>query len=84
MFDSKGLNNKVKRIHKKTLRITYNDKSLENYSLKIALYSARKTIFSFYKYSEKMVFPKKIALEYDLFPIIRKDNISFSRKEKKR
>ena len=34
----------------------------------------------FFKFSEKMVFPKKIALEYDLSCIIWKDDISFSRK----
>ena len=35
----------------------------------------------FFKCSEKMVFPKKIALEYDLSCyIIWKDDISFSRK----
>ena len=41
--------------------------------------SARKTIFSFSKRFENMVFPKKIALEY-ISCIIRKDDISFSRK----
>ena len=34
----------------------------------------------FFKYSEKMAFPKKIALEYDLSYIMRKDGISFSQK----
>ena len=34
----------------------------------------------FFKYSEKMAFPKKIALEYDLSYIMRKDGISFPRK----
>ena len=35
----------------------------------------------FFKCSEKMVFPKKIALEHDLSScIIWKDDISFSRK----
>ena len=43
-------------------------------------YTARKTIFSFSRRPEKMVFPKKITLEYDLFCIIGKDDISFSRK----
>ena len=33
-----------------------------------------------FKCSEKMVFPKKIALELDLYYIMRKDGISFSRK----
>ena len=32
------------------------------------------------KCSEKMVFPKKIAQEYDIFCIIRKDDIYFPRK----
>ena len=41
--------------------------------------TARKTIFSFSKRFENMVFPKKIALEY-ISCIIRKDDISFSRK----
>ena len=27
MFDSRGLNNKINRVHKRALRITYNDKS---------------------------------------------------------
>ena len=27
MFHSRGLNNKINRIHERTLRITYNDKS---------------------------------------------------------
>ena len=34
----------------------------------------------FYICSGNMAFPKKIVLEYDLFCIIRKDDISFSRK----
>ena len=34
----------------------------------------------FFKCTEKMVFPKKIALEYDLSDIMRKDGMSFSRK----
>ena len=34
----------------------------------------------FYICSGKMAFPKKIVLEYDLSCIIRKDDISFSRK----
>ena len=42
--------------------------------------TARKTIFSFSRRPEKMVFPKKIALEYDISCIIGKDDISFSRK----
>ena len=42
--------------------------------------TARKTIFSFSKCSEKMVFAKKIALEYDLSCIIKKGDISFTRK----
>ena len=37
-----------------------------------------KTIFSFSKSSEKMVFPKKIALEYDLSCIIWKDGAFFT------
>ena len=36
--------------------------------------------YIFFKCSEKIVFPKKIALEYDLSCIIRKDGISDSRK----
>ena len=40
-------------------------------------YAAQKTIFSFSKCSEKMIFPKKIAVEYDFCYIIRKDDISF-------
>ena len=39
--------------------------------------TARKTIFSFSKCSEKMIFQKKIALEYDLSCIIKKDGIPF-------
>ena len=42
--------------------------------------TARKTIFSFSKCSEKIVFLKEIALEYNLSCIVRKDDISFSRK----
>ena len=42
--------------------------------------TARKTIFSFFRRPEKMVFPKKIALEYDLSRIIGKDHVSLSRK----
>ena len=42
--------------------------------------TARKTIFSFSRRPEKMVFPKKIALEYDLSRIIGKDHVSLSRK----
>ena len=34
----------------------------------------------FCKCSEKMVFPKKIGLKYELSCIIKKDDISFSRK----
>ena len=34
----------------------------------------------FFKCSEKIVFPKKIALEYDLSSTIKKGGISFSRK----
>ena len=39
MFHSRGLNNKINRIHERALRITYNDKHhpTQNYSLKIAL-----------------------------------------------
>ena len=44
------------------------------------MHTARKTIFSFSKCSEKMVFQKKIALEYDLSRIVKKDDISFPRK----
>ena len=39
-----------------------------------------KNHISLSKYSEKMIFPKKIALECDLSSIIRKDDISFPRK----
>ena len=42
--------------------------------------TARKTIFSFSTSPEKVVFPKKIALEYDLCRIIGKDHVSLSRK----
>ena len=42
--------------------------------------TARKTIFSFSTRPEKMVFPKKIALEYDLSRIIGKDHVFLSRK----
>ena len=47
--------------------------------------NARKTIFSFSKCFEKMVFRKKLhwtlwSLHYDLSCIIRKDDIYFSRK----
>ena len=42
--------------------------------------TARKTIFSFAGHLEKMVFPKKIALEYHLSCTIEKDDISFSQK----
>ena len=31
MFHSRGLNNKINRIHKRDLRITYNDKSSSSY-----------------------------------------------------
>ena len=41
--------------------------------------TARKTIF-FPRRPEKMVFPKKMPLEYDLSGIIEKDDISFFRK----
>ena len=34
----------------------------------------------FFKYSEKIVLPKKFAREYDLSCIIWKDGISFSQK----
>ena len=34
----------------------------------------------FFKCSEQMVFPKKIALEYNLSCTIREEDISFSRK----
>ena len=44
------------------------------------IFIARKIIFSFTRRPEKMVFPKKFALEYDLSSIIEKDNISFTRK----
>ena len=37
--------------------------------------TARKIKFSFCKCSEKIVFPKKITLEYDLSCITRKDDI---------
>ena len=37
----------------------------------------KKNIFSFSKCSDKIVFLKKIALEYDLSCIIRKDDILF-------
>lgn len=42
--------------------------------------TVRKTIFSFSKRFEKMVFPKKIGPEHGLSRIIRKDDISFSQK----
>ena len=42
--------------------------------------TARKTIFSFSRRPEKIVFPKKMTQEYDLSCIIGKDDISFSRK----
>ena len=42
--------------------------------------TARKTKFSFSKCSEKMIFPKKPALEYDLSCFIRKDDISLPKK----
>ena len=45
--------------------------------LKQDITTALKTLFSFSKYSETVVFPKKIAQEYDLFCIIRKDGNSF-------
>ena len=54
-------------------------KSLNDARFLIHTNTARKTIFSFSKCFENMVFPKKIALEYDLSCIIRKDDISFSR-----
>ena len=41
--------------------------------------TAPKTTFSFSKYSENMVFPKKIALE-KISCIVRKGDISFPRK----
>ena len=44
----------------------------------IKIYTARKTILSFSRRPEKMVFPKK--LEYDYSCIIGKDDISFSQK----
>ena len=34
--------------------------------------------YIFCKFSEKIVFPKKLALEYDFSSIIRKDDISTS------
>ena len=37
MLHSRGLNNKINRIHKRALRITYNDKSSSHYSQKIDL-----------------------------------------------
>ena len=39
MFHSRGLNNKINRIHERALRITYNNKyhHMENYLLKIDL-----------------------------------------------
>ena len=42
--------------------------------------TARKTKIYFPKCSKKMLFPKKIALEDDFSCIIRKDDISLSRK----
>ena len=42
--------------------------------------TARKTRIYFSNCFEKMVFPIKIGLEYDLSCIIRKDDIPFSRK----
>ena len=44
------------------------------------IFTAQKTIISFSKCSEKMIFPKKIALEYDLSCTIEKDDVSFPRK----
>ena len=44
------------------------------------IFTAWKTTFSFSRRPEKMVFPKKIALEYDLSRIIGKDHVSLSRK----
>ena len=44
------------------------------------IYTARKTIFSISKCSEKMVFQKKVALEYDLSRIVKKDDNSVPRK----
>ena len=40
----------------------------------------KKTIFSFSRRPEKMVFPKKMTLEYDLSRIIGKDHVPLSRK----
>ena len=42
--------------------------------------TARKTIFSLSKCSEKIIFPKNFALEYNLSCIVRKDDISFPKK----
>ena len=44
------------------------------------VYTARKTIFSFSRRPDEMVFPKKIGLEFNLSCIIRNDYFSFSRK----
>ena len=46
----------------------------------IADNTVRKTKISFSRRPEKMVFPKKTALEYDLSFITGKDDTSFSRK----
>ena len=56
-----------------------NQESYEKTSAEIQ-YTALKTIFSFSRRPEKMVFPKKIALEYDISCVIEKDDFSFSRK----
>ena len=58
----------------------YFKKFSETMPNKNKFYHCTKIIFSFSQCFEKVVFPKKTALEYDLYCIIRKDHISFSRK----
>ena len=43
------------------------------------VYTAQKTIFSFSRRPEEMIFSKKIALKFDLSCIIGNDYFSFSR-----
>ena len=72
--------NKSKLSCKTRLLTIYHILSVQTLNLaKLSLsHSAvRKTVFSFSRSSEEMVFPKKIALEYDLSCIIRKNDISF-------
>ena len=53
---------------------------LKNLIFQMPVMAAQKTIVSFSRRPEKMVFPKKNALEYDLSCIIGKDHVSLSRK----